>query len=512
MIGADTIPQLIIRADAGKSIGAGHLVRCLSLAQAWLSVGGDVDLITHCSTVSLLTHYRKLSINIKTLTQDEVLDVTWAAAYKNTSAWVVLDGYHFDVAYQQAISNLGLKILVIDDYNHLNAYAADVILNQNFSAEEYSYNTQKSTTYLLGTAYTLLRSEISTIAVTRLKTLRKRVVIAIGASDPENVTGYFLDSLATCDEQLEISVVAGALNPHIELLRAKIADSPHDAQLYIDLDAVPLFTLLRNADVAIVSGGGTAREAAHLGTPLLTVEVAENQQDNIKWLVLAGLAQNLGRWPLAIQDDVAAQLADVLANNDAKIWSEQVGAKLIVADGAQRVVRYLLSISNTTFVDTLSLREATAEDMLLYWVWSNQSHVRQYSLTSELIPLRDHIDWYEAALDNQNRKMWLLIKRNIPIGQVRYDKVSANIAQIGISVATTQRGHGYAVHLINETSGLAKRALGVSCIEAIVKNNNNASQKLFHKAGFKINAYKTISNIECASFYRQLTEEKEGCN
>lgn len=500
------IPRLIIRADASTKIGAGHLVRCLSLAQAWIAAGGSVDLITYCSNAALLKQYQALSIKIVALAEDEVLQTGWLADYSAVKAWVALDGYHFDRTYQQEIHRSGLKVLLIDDYNHFDTYVADVILNQNFSAEEYFYNTETEATYLLGTAYTLLRNDIKAIEAssTASTDLSKHVVIAIGASDPDNVTGQLLKSLSTLMERIRISVVAGALNPHVEILKAVINESPHAVALHIDLDAKPLFSLIHNADVAIVSGGGTARESAHLATPLLTVQVAENQHGNIQWLTLAGVAHNLGVWPLENMDAVPEKLAALLVDQETIDWVKTIGPRVIPASGAQRVVQYLLALSNDLVQPGLFIRAATADDSLLYWVWSNQSHVRQYSLTSELIPLRGHINWYTNSLASETRKMWVLVKNDIPVGQVRYDKISPSMAQIGISVATTQRGHGYAVYLINETVALARQLLGISVVEAVVKNDNGASLKLFQRAGFEISEYRDISTMPCTIFQRYL--------
>ena len=40
--------QFIIRADATPLIGAGHLMRCLAMAQALRTAGYSVTFIAHC--------------------------------------------------------------------------------------------------------------------------------------------------------------------------------------------------------------------------------------------------------------------------------------------------------------------------------------------------------------------------------------------------------------------------------------------------------------------------------
>ena len=41
---------LVIRTDANTQIGAGHLMRCLALAQAWQDSGGDAVFLSHCES------------------------------------------------------------------------------------------------------------------------------------------------------------------------------------------------------------------------------------------------------------------------------------------------------------------------------------------------------------------------------------------------------------------------------------------------------------------------------
>ena len=61
------------------------------------------------------------------------------------------------------------KLLVIDDYNHLPEYECDMLLNQNFGAEKYTYNINSEAKLLLGPKYVLLRREFRDAAKKREK-------------------------------------------------------------------------------------------------------------------------------------------------------------------------------------------------------------------------------------------------------------------------------------------------------------------------------------------------------
>jgi len=42
--------KLAVRADAYKSLGTGHLLRSLALAQGWKDNGGDAVFVTFCES------------------------------------------------------------------------------------------------------------------------------------------------------------------------------------------------------------------------------------------------------------------------------------------------------------------------------------------------------------------------------------------------------------------------------------------------------------------------------
>src|SRR5262249_3262600 len=55
--------RLIIRADAGAHIGAGHVMRCLALAERWQQSGGDVTFLTKALSPPMQARLKALAVD-----------------------------------------------------------------------------------------------------------------------------------------------------------------------------------------------------------------------------------------------------------------------------------------------------------------------------------------------------------------------------------------------------------------------------------------------------------------
>ena len=130
--------SLLIRTDANSHIGTGHLMRCLALAQAWQSQGGEAVFVTECNSEGLLRRLSEEGFQVISIERPHPDPADWWLTSKVLAvypgAWVVLDGYHFDSSYQLHIKEAEHPLLVIDDKAHLDHYYADVVLNQNIHA------------------------------------------------------------------------------------------------------------------------------------------------------------------------------------------------------------------------------------------------------------------------------------------------------------------------------------------------------------------------------------------
>lgn len=266
---------LLIRADATVAMGTGHIMRCLALAQAWQDAGGQCRFAIAQASPALLDRLRAENIQIERIEaragSDEDNEQLCKFAAKQNAAWVVVDGYHFGAQYQLRIKKAGLRLLCVDDHGHAGHYSADLVLNQNFHANEETYaHCEPYTELLLGPKYILLRREFlaNNNGPRHIAETARKLLVTMGGSDPENLTVPVLRALSKRDFfDLAIIVVSGAENPHASLLNAA-ADSA-SGRLRMVRNAGDMDALMRWADLAITIAGGTVWELFSLGCPSL---------------------------------------------------------------------------------------------------------------------------------------------------------------------------------------------------------------------------------------------------
>jgi UDP-2,4-diacetamido-2,4,6-trideoxy-beta-L-altropyranose hydrolase len=548
---------LLVRADAGPQIGTGHLMRSLALAHAWQSAGGRATFVTCCSVEGLRARIQAAGAGLLALERphpdpaDLAATLALLARVRSQSAspeptWIVLDGYQFDPAYQQAIRRAGCRLLVIDDMAHLAHYHADLLLNQNLGAEQLNYPCDADTALLLGCRYALLRPEFQRWRSFRRETPKtaRKLLVTLGGADPDNATATVIAALERLDlPQLEVKVMVGAANSHVKTLREQLRRSSQRIELLTDPPDVP--ELMAWADVAVSAAGSTCWELAFMQLPALLLVLAENQEQVARRVSAAGAATCLGRaqQPAAghrpeggrVAAEIAEALSQLCRRRSRRAGQSQAGRRLLDGRGADRVVGVMQalggtplanragtvstaggiseaqlsasSIQHSAFSDTktgqVELRPATADDVLPLWRMANDPAVRRSALSSsDPIPLRSHARWFKRRLASPGSCIWVLDLHGLVLGQVRYDRTDSHTAEISISVMPAFRQRGLATRLLESTCRPACERLGVRRLRAIVRQENLPSARTFARAGFAKVDSRPIRDHPCHIYER----------
>lgn len=337
----------MIRADAGSNMGAGHLMRCLALGQAWKDVGGEVVFVTGCQSEGLLRRLRVEGFTVHVLEAIYPNPHDWAFTRRilteTAPAWVALDGYHFDEIYQRRVKEVGHRLLVIDDLAHLPYYYADVILNQNWLAAERRYLCDPSTCLLLGTQYILLRREfLQWKRVEReIPEVARKVLVTPGGSDPDGITLSILQAMEQVKiDGLEVKVVPGESNTHYEELQALVKQVSF--KVWLERDVNDMAALMAWADMAVIAAGGTLWELLYKGTSVASYARNALQETILNELARSGSVVHLGRTEQLDLSALAFGLRRLAFSREARKTMSRSGQALVDGKGTARTLEVLL--------------------------------------------------------------------------------------------------------------------------------------------------------------------------
>jgi UDP-2,4-diacetamido-2,4,6-trideoxy-beta-L-altropyranose hydrolase len=477
--------NLLFRTDASIKIGTGHVMRCLALAQAWQDAGGRAVFAMAETTPAIHARIAAESCPVLSVSSaagtPEDANQTIVLAREHQSDWVVVDGYQFTSEYQRLLQAAACKILFVDDYGHARHYSAHLILNQNVSAGEAMYQERNlQTTLLLGPRYALLRREFLAWRQWRreVSPVGRRVLVAMGGSDPDNVTDRVLDALKLVRmPDLEATIVAGGSNPHFSMLEDTAAQSGE--KFTVKRDVANMAELMAAADVAISASGSTCWELCLLGLPALLLDVAPNQTAIAREMDKRGCAVHVGDRTVPAER-IAQELERLLRSREQRQSLSQRSHELVDGNGARRVVSVLRGGGS------LWLRRARAEDSRLLWEWANDPEVRAASFSSDPIPWETHVAWFAKKCGTGDSLIFIAEDEEAtPCGQFRFDARGDSEWEVDVSVAKAMRGRRLGRELILSGVRAMRREGQLARIHAFVKLANLASVGAFENANFR---------------------------
>lgn len=304
------INQLVyIRTDGNSQIATGHLVRCVSIADACLKLGMKVCfLVSDKESRELLQafllsglssdpeHFAPLpsvSEASAALNSDDFLSVRIlkTAVYDDLEKELpeitallsdnpqlretvfFLDSYYVTEKYLKAI-RLYCRTAYLDDLR-LFDYPVDLVVNYDVIPDKalsgYEKAYQKAGHTLLGASYTPLRSQFQNRQIS-LRESVSDVLITTGGSDPYHFCVRLIETMAEMNFNLHI--VIGRLNTDKEKLYSLSKELPN-IRLYENV--TDMAALMESCDLAVSAAGTTLYELCALGVPTISFTMADNQ-------------------------------------------------------------------------------------------------------------------------------------------------------------------------------------------------------------------------------------------
>ena len=341
--------KVVFRVDASLKMGAGHVMRCLTLAKALKENSINVEFICRQHEGDLVNKIFLSGFNVYEIGSSKEREVDnklshshWLGVTQKQDAndcidilksekinWLIVDHYALDEDWQCELKPYYENLMVIDDLAD-RKHQCDILLDQTFGRQQKDYLSLVPTgcELLLGSKYALLRPEFVRWRPYSLERRNKpklsKLLINMGGVDVDNVTGEVLKELKTCNlpSDMSIIVVMGGAAPHVENVRAVASTLPYKVEVKVDVDNMA--EIMANADMAIGAAGATTWERCCLGLPTIQIVIAENQNTIAKSLVkkdaikllqdrkeLSKMVSNATSWMKDVSD-IAQQISDGL--------------------------------------------------------------------------------------------------------------------------------------------------------------------------------------------------------
>jgi len=356
----------LFRVDASLPIGSGHVMRCLTLAEALrdrgveclfasrLQGGHLCDLVRNRGFAALEMPGPAEGRLVSTLTGNHAhwLGVTVQQDAEETLAllrgrqidWLVVDHYSLDATWERALRPACKRIMVIDDLAD-RPHDCDLLLDQNLgrAVSDYDGLVPCSCDTLIGPKYALLRPEFARLRSASLARKRlghcRHILVTMGGVDMDNVTCDVLAGLETSgfDGDVRVTVVMGAAAPWIDQVKRKAERMRLRTSVLVN--ASNMAELMCEADLAIGAAGSTSWERCCMGMPTIQVVLAENQTGIASALEAFGAAISLSREK--VRFEVNSAVVNLLRDSNMVAKISSLAARIVDGKGVGRVATLL---------------------------------------------------------------------------------------------------------------------------------------------------------------------------
>lgn len=329
--------KLYFRVDMNQIIATGHVMRCLSIAEAARDEGVDaVFILADAQAEDLIQSkgFRTIVLNSAWNDLEKELPDLLDLITKENIKTLLVDSYYVTENYLEAL-NHATSVAYIDDLNSFHYPVDTLIAYANYWKKMNYEENYPNTKLLLGCDYVPLRKEFKNLPLKSIREKVENLLILTGGSDNLGISENILDHIPL-EQYKKVDVICGRYFEQFNYLKAKYS-SCKNVHLHKAVDNMIDYML--DADVAISAGGTTLYELCATGTPTITYSFADNQLDNVRQFADDGIMRYSGD---IRYDKVYENIQTVVESYQEESYRKQISAqmkKLIDGQGAARVIK-----------------------------------------------------------------------------------------------------------------------------------------------------------------------------
>ena len=348
--------MLYIRADGNSIIGMGHIMRCMSIADAIVDIDKNNKpvFITACEEGCQMITDRGFDVILTDTDYKEMeTELPRLEELLNKEDVILVDSYQVTKEYYKRLGEL-CHVACLEDMGE--PYPVELLINYNIYAPKladcYCNNQNEANVdnlpqnILLGVQYMPLRKDFSIKAEYVIKDKVTNVLITTGGSDPyfasDAFCEAFLDNEILAEKNIIYHIVSGPFNKFKNDLIRKYGNN---RSVVIHENVKDMKNLMLASDVVVTATGSTIYEVSALGVPMICFYFAENQKQGAEALAELTPVVNAGCFA-AQKERVAEKILNTLIKcTESKRYRELLSMeemKLVDGKGATRLAEAIL--------------------------------------------------------------------------------------------------------------------------------------------------------------------------
>lgn len=350
--------RILYRADGGRSVGTGHILRAKRLLAA-LADAAETDAVLALADDPIGLRLAD-GTPAHVVTTGPLHSAHGKPVFDPASLAPVVAQRQFDVIAvdmldtpEGSLSSLrrfARRVITFDDRG-AGRLGADAIVNV-LVREPQPASLASGTLLAEGPEYATLDPVYATPTPVRdIKPSHLNALVTLGGADSAGLTLKVLRALLDVDGLAVVSVVCGIGSGWREQALDIAQGAPWRLNLH---DQVPnLRDLFLSADLAFVAGGLTMHEACCTGTPSIAVcQPIDHQPELARWFAERGAMLTVGDGAQAEEREIADAARGLVADAARRASMSAVGRRLVDGRGTQRTARLILRVAGVKVEET----------------------------------------------------------------------------------------------------------------------------------------------------------------
>lgn len=271
--------NILFRADSSSTIGTGHIMRALVLAQQYKDE--NITFATLELNGNINHKIEEAGYKIQLLESNDINEFIELVDSLKIDI-VIVDNYSIDAKYEKKLKKqTGVKLMVLDDT--YEKHYCDILLNHNIYADAKKYKglVPKNCELRCGYKYTLLRDEFKKAKQKNYKRSKKfTIFLAMGGADTAQLNIDILKALKSFNN-VKVHVVTTDANENLEKLK-KYSKNKKWIKLHINSKKVA--KLMAKSHLAVVTPSVVLNEVYFMELPFFVIKTADNQKYMVEYL------------------------------------------------------------------------------------------------------------------------------------------------------------------------------------------------------------------------------------